>query len=81
MEQQEAMAFIHLLCAYKQLWTKCRVVETVNRNPSANRDTVEDFVQEAANEGFEPVFQALESGQDVQDALRAALEAIPPNDH
>ena len=81
MEHQEVIAFISLLSAYKRLWIKYRVAQTLSRNPSADREKVEDFVEEAATEGFEPVFEALHSEQGVQAALRAALKAFPPEDH
>lgn len=81
MEHQDVLAFISLLSAYKRLWIKYRLLDAMSRNPTADREKVEDFLEEAATEGFEPVFEALRSEQGVQAALRAALEAFPPEDH
>jgi hypothetical protein len=81
MEHQDTVAFISLLSAYKRLWIKCRVAQSMARNPSADRETVESFLEEAATEGFEPAFEALHSEQGVQAALRVALETFPPEDH
>jgi len=80
MDQNDSLAFIELLVMYKRLWIANRVADALRRNPDSDRETVWMWVEGVATEGLEPVFQALESGQDVLSALREALKAVGPPD-
>ena len=81
MQLKESMVVIALLSEYKRRWIRYRISETLNRkSPFSMRETIKTWVEEVANEGFEPVFEALESGQDVLAALREALKAVASPD-
>jgi hypothetical protein len=78
MELRDAEAFMEMLTLYQRMWVRYKVVDALYRNPHVNLNELTDWAEGVANEGLRPVFSALEEGQDVLDALRAATEEIAP---
>jgi hypothetical protein len=78
MNLRDSEAFTEMLVLYRRMWIQCKVADAMIRNPHVNRESVFDWAEEVATEGLAPVFQALEEGKDILDALREATKAVAP---
>jgi hypothetical protein len=78
MELRDSEAFMEMLVFYRRMWVRYQVMDALYRNPHANQYKIIDWAEEVATEGLKPVFDALEQGRDVLDALREATKAVAP---
>ncbi len=78
MEHNDSIAFTEMLVLYRRMWVRYKILDALSHNPDVDLDELTEWTEKVADEGLKPVFDALEEGKDVLDALRAATKEIAP---
>jgi hypothetical protein len=69
---------MEMLVLYRRMWIRYKILDALQHNPQTDLDELTDWTEKVADEGLKPVFDAIEAGKDVLDALRSATKEIAP---